>query len=786
MADRLVRCGTSAISAFGIACPWQRLRVHPLPMSASAELPSLGALAPPSDSDSLESTAQENELFRAAFERSGVGMAHLSTEGILLRVNAAFCEMTGYASAELTGMHFMQITLASDYGLADEDRRMRVATFGGSYTAERRYVRKNGEIFWVRLTTTMLADADGEAKYGMSVIEDITLRKSAEIRLQRLNHLHGVVGNISQGAAQAQDRDVLLALACRITVQRGGLRLALVADIDQASGALHSVAAREGEGGAALGGDLDAAIASTGTFADAVRAGRQSVCATATAPSEWQRLAGANGIGSTACFPLRAGGVPTGALIVAAAEADYFQADEIDLLTVVANCLSLTAESLAAERQRKHVQDEMRHQKFLLSSAAHVAGIGSWDLDVATGHLDGSDETMRMFGLDRATFGGTTSALLKIVHPDDKEMLRERFVSASSDVVELEYRIVRPDGEERVILDRGATTQIEGDRSLRRAGIVMDVTERRRADTQRLRHAERLTALVDAQRVLAHIVATVEQLFDRIPDLALGVVQADGAVFELIDGDSMVCVALTAAVAEQLGLRFDIAGSLSGEAIRLDRTIRCDDTETDPRVARTMCRKFGLRSIVATVVRDGNGPIGVLKLFGYGVAQFAAAESDSLELLAEAFGAAIQRKRAEEEIQRSLHIQRGIAGIQQEMISSSGDLQAMLDLMTKQALELTGATGAAILTIDGDDMVYRSASGSATAQRALRLPRASSLVGMSMDSNATLCCDDAQTDSRMNAAAVRDFGTRSMITTPLRAGGAVIGALIVFSGRASA
>ncbi|MEO7057436.1 MAG: PAS domain S-box protein [Caldimonas sp.] len=593
-------------------------------MSASAEQSSLVDLASPPDGHPPESTAQENELFRAIFERSGVGMAHLSTAGIFLRVNVALCEMTGYSPAELTGMHFRQITLASDYGAADEQRRLSVARVGGSYTAERRYVKKSGEIFWVRLTTTMPADDGGEARHGMSVIEDITPSKHAEFRLQRLNRLHGVVGKISEGATHAQDEGALHALACSIAVHRGGLHLALVVAIDPKSGDLHSVAVSEVDGGATPRRDVDAALASAGALADAVRAGRRWLCATADASIQWQRLASASGFDTTACFPLFAGGVPTGALIVAAGEADDFQADEIDLLTAVANCLSLTADSLRAAHQRRDAEEEMRRQKFLLSSAAHIAGIGSWDLDIATGRLVGSDETMEIFGLDRDTFEATSSAFVKLVHQDDQEVVRGRFVSmdASTDVFEIEYRIVRPDGEERVILDRGATIEIDGDRSLRRAGMVMDITERRRADA-----------------------------------------------------------------------------------------------------------------------------------------------------------------RAAEESRRSLSIQRGIAGIQQEMVSSSGDLQVMLDLMTERALELTGATGAAILTIDGDDMVYRSASGSATLQRALRLPRATSLVGTSVASDTTLRCDDALTDPRMNAAAVREFGTRSMITAPLRNGGAVIGALVVFSGR---
>ena len=202
-------------------------------MSPFPETPTVHALATRPGPGSADSTGQENELFRVAFERSAVGMAHLSPEGLFLRVNARLCEMTGYAPAELTGKHFTEITLDSDWGPADEARRMRLATEGGSYSVERRYVRKNEEIFWVSIATTMLRGPDGAAKYGMSVIEDITERKRAEFHLQRLNSLHGVLSRISESAARIQDRGAVFALACQLAVQRGGLGLALIVEIDK-------------------------------------------------------------------------------------------------------------------------------------------------------------------------------------------------------------------------------------------------------------------------------------------------------------------------------------------------------------------------------------------------------------------------------------------------------------------------------------------------------------------------------------------------------------------------
>ena len=758
-------------------------------MSLFAETPPAGALAACPVGGPVEPTAQESELFRVAFERSAAGMAHLSTAGFFLRVNAKLCEMTGYSSAELTGMHFTEITLEGDYGPADEARRLRLATIGGSYSVERRYVRKNGEIFWVSIATTMLPDGNGVAKYGMSVIEDITERKRAELRLQRLNRLHGMVSNISAGAAHAQDRRALFALACTIAIQRGGFCLSLIVEIDQASGALRSVAARDGGGGGEQAGEgLDAAVGASGALAAAVRSGQRAVCAIGAgeAGQAWHGLVARNGIDAAACFPLFSGGVATGALILAATEAGYFEHDELDLLMTAANCLTVTTESMEAERQRRLAEEKVRRQESLLASAEHVAGIGRWERDLANERLEWSDETLRIFGLERGSFGATSAALLERVHPDDRQALSDKLdgKTASADGA-LEYRIVRPDGEERVILDSGAALVDEDGRITRRAGVVIDITERRRAEVQQRRHAERLAALVQAQRVLAHSDATIEQLFDQVPALALGVGHADGAVLELVDGDSMVCRALTASHIEVLGMRYPLADSLSGEAISSNRTLCCDDTENDPRVARALCRKFGLRSVLATVVSDGHRAIGVLKLFGYATAQFGTAESDSLEILAEALGAVIRRKNAEEDARLSLQIQAGIVGIQQEMASSQWGMQGAMERIVAGACQLTAATGSAVVLVDGKDLVHRAASGALTGRRDLRFPRAASLVGLAIERQESLCCNDAATDARVNPELMNEVGARSMIAAPLRVGNAVVGALIVVFDRAN-
>ncbi|WP_323355011.1 PAS domain S-box protein [Leptolyngbya sp. CCNP1308] len=125
--------------------------------------------------------------FRQTFAHMGVGMCVCNLEGVFVRVNQRFCEITGYTAPEFVGMSFVDITHADD--LADDLAQKGHLLQGqqNSYTLEKRYIRKDQTVIWVNLTMSLLRTADGEAQQFLGAIEDITARKLAEAELQTLN-----------------------------------------------------------------------------------------------------------------------------------------------------------------------------------------------------------------------------------------------------------------------------------------------------------------------------------------------------------------------------------------------------------------------------------------------------------------------------------------------------------------------------------------------------------------------------------------------------------------------
>jgi PAS domain S-box-containing protein len=120
-------------------------------------------------------------LFRATFENAAVGIAHVLSDGSLLRVNRRLCEITGYAKEELAAKTFQDITHPDDLE-ADLAQLRRMRDCGvDTYSREKRYLRKDSSAVWVRLTVGAVRNGDGAVGHFIMVFEDISEQKRAEI-----------------------------------------------------------------------------------------------------------------------------------------------------------------------------------------------------------------------------------------------------------------------------------------------------------------------------------------------------------------------------------------------------------------------------------------------------------------------------------------------------------------------------------------------------------------------------------------------------------------------------
>jgi PAS domain S-box-containing protein len=145
----------------------------------------------------------------------------------------------------------------------------------------------------------------------------------------------------------------------------------------------------------------------------------------------------------------------------------------------------------------------LRESERKLEEAQRIAHLGHWERDFARGRATVSEEGRRIFGVSpeeaTAELAEWSEHWLNLIHPDDRERMKRTLAAAlqSREPYETEYRVVRSDGEMRVVHTRGSVTLDESGRPRRMFGVVQDITDVRRAE-EHLRASEaRFRTFVD-------------------------------------------------------------------------------------------------------------------------------------------------------------------------------------------------------------------------------------------------------------------------------------------------
>lgn len=122
-----------------------------------------------------------------------------------------------------------------------------------------------------------------------------------------------------------------------------------------------------------------------------------------------------------------------------------------------------------------------------------------------------------------------------------------------------------------------------------------------------------------------------------------------------------------------------------------------------------------------------------------------------------------------------------IIRMQTEIAKLGLDLSGVVEAVVERIPTITNADGAIVEYIEGDEMVYRGASGFARPLVGTRVKREASLSGLCVRLSQVLRSDDVLVDPRVDLSPFKEVGIRSMVVAPLKHDGSVVGVLKIVS-----
>ena len=174
---------------------WLSTRAAPLRDRAGGITGYLGAHTDIAELKRVEETLRASETrFRSYFDLPLIGIALTGSDRRWLEVNDRLCEMLGYPRSQLLRMSWAELTHPEDLAteMAQFERVLNRRIDG--YSLDKRFVRQDGELLHVSVSSRCLRRANSVVNYFVTVVQDITERKQAEERIQHLAQYDALTG----------------------------------------------------------------------------------------------------------------------------------------------------------------------------------------------------------------------------------------------------------------------------------------------------------------------------------------------------------------------------------------------------------------------------------------------------------------------------------------------------------------------------------------------------------------------------------------------------------------
>ncbi|PZV07226.1 MAG: histidine kinase [Leptolyngbya sp.] len=360
---------------------------------------------------------------------------------------------------------------------------------------------KAGQLIYVSIAASPLKDSRGSILGTSAIVRDITVLKERDREIARMSRLYAALSQINQAIVWTPGRDELLQKVCQALVNDGGFCLAWIGWRGAETDGLEPVAVAGDSQGllASRGakGQHSAADLSGGLAAMALRSQQPYICndaLTDPATGAWRGAIAHGRFRASAHFPIWVDEAVVGVLNVYAEQPNVFHDKEIDLLEEAAGDVSFALNAFARNEARRQAEqalrDEMRFTDTMIESMPGI--VYFYDTE---GHFLRWNQNFERVS-------GYSAEEIAHMHPldfftvDDRARLEQRigqvFTNGESSI---EADFVSKDGTTTPYFFTGQRVQFDQTWCL--VGVGIDISERRRAETQLAESERKYRELVE-------------------------------------------------------------------------------------------------------------------------------------------------------------------------------------------------------------------------------------------------------------------------------------------------
>lgn len=369
--------------------------------------------------------------------------------------------------------------------------------------------------------------------------------------------------------------------------------------------------------------------------------------------------------------------------------------------------LGLANEELRREiADRQLAEERLRESEADLKRAQGVAHVGSWRLDVCRNILVWSDETYRIFGMERGV-PLTYESFLDVVHPEDRARVDCAWQAAvKGEPYDIEHRALAG-GLVKWVHERAEIEfDAQGHVSVQ-IGTVQDITDRKRAEQELERRVRETSILNTLSQQMGSTLSPAEVTRAALEGI-VAAIAPDLALLFLKEGDDLILGGFRSSRPEfrhETTPTHRVGQCLCGMAVAERRPLYVRNIDRDPRCTWEECRKAGLISFAAVPLRSGEKVLGVLGVAAGGEERDFSEQAPFLETLSNEIAVGLQNSILfEEAMKHGLELGRANEGLRAE-IAERERIEAEMDRLRNLLKNIVDSMPSVLIGVDAEGRV---------------------------------------------------------------------------------